>query len=663
MTESADSERLPPEHAAPPSSGSAQSRRASGGGWNWRSRTLRSLPLGAYVFLGVFVVRLIVLVRLTGSPFLLPAQGDMHFYNEWAQRILRGEWTDYRAFYGLPLYAYLLAGLYTVFGFSPFIPGVVQACLEGGTAAIVFSLGRRIFGCRAELSQGAAPLVTVVRSAVGNRGTVVGLLAAGAWAFYVPAQSYSVILMPTAWLVFVFWWVVWQVVGRSLAPSASWFLLMGLVIGITAMGIATILFLIPLLLGALLFRWKRDETREHRWRQTVLAALLLATGLMIGTSPAWVHNYFVARDPVFLSAHSGVNLWIGNNPGANGYPRFPMGLRAAQQAMLQDSITGAEAAAGRPLKRSEVSKYWSAKAKTYIAENPGAWLKLLGAKIANFWNSFQYDDLSVITSLREQEVTFPGIRFGIVAALGLSGMALAVRRFPASRWVVAAILLHLMSLLSVFVTERYRLAAVPGLLVFAAFAVWALWEAVAGGRHVRAIVCILLLIGSSFMVSARRGDAELWALDNYNSGLQAFESGRVEVAERKLKLALAYVPENAELNFALGNLYLARGDRDLAKAFYRHTVELDPQHIGVFNNLGVLALQQGHWPAAVDFLARAIALEPGDAKTHYLLATAYLRAGNIPSARTEIDRAIALVPTQPEFLQLKKEIAKASGAE
>ena len=35
--------------------------------------------------------------------------------------------------------------------------------------------------------------------------------------------------------------------------------------------------------------------------------------------------------------------------------------------MLKDSIDLAEAAAGRSLKRSEVSDYWSAKARAYIS--------------------------------------------------------------------------------------------------------------------------------------------------------------------------------------------------------------------------------------------------------------------------------------------------------
>ena len=604
--------------------------------------SLRDIPFSGYVFLAAFILRLIVLIRLTGSPFLLPEQGDMHFYNDWAQRIARGELTDGRAFYGLPAYAYLLAGLYWLFGFNPFIPGFIQACLQGGTAVVLFKMGERVFGGR-------------------RSGTAIGLAAAVGWAFYLPAQSYSVILMPTAWLVFVFWWIVWLIVRRSTALSWRIVFLLGLLIGFTATGIATILFLVPLLAAAILLRAASPdgaEAGQGRGRATAQLAriALLLVGLGIGTSPAWLHNCFVARDPVFLSAHSGVNFWIGNNPGANGYPRFPPGLRAGQQAMLKDSIAGAEAAAGRPLKRSEVSQFWSAKAEAYIAENPGGWLKLIGLKIANFWNSFQYDDISIITSLREEGVTFPGFRFGIVAALALAGMVLAAPGFPGSRWVLAAVLLHMLSLLGVFVTERYRLAAVPGLLLFAAFALWRLWESVATGRPSRALACLALLVLSSLLVSVRRTDAELWALDPYNSGLHALEAKRLEAAERKLKLAHAYVPGNAEVNFALGNLEVARGNRGAAKSWYAQTLALNPWHEGVLNNLGVLALEEGRAQDALPLFERAVQREPDDAKSHYLLARAALENGNRQRALMAVEVAVRLEPTRPEFLRLRDQI-------
>ena len=337
--------------------------------------SLRSVPVGAYVFAVVLFLRLLVLFRLTDSPFLLPAQGDMHFYNDWAQRILRGEWTDHRAFYGLPLYAYLLAGLYSVFGVNPFVPGFLQACLEGGTAVILFELGRRIF--RIHPGSTVTPREATAKIRRPDDGIVVGLLAASGWAFFLPAQSYSVILMPTAWLVFVFWFTVWQVLRRDERPTARWFFLIGVVIGVTAMGIATVLFLLPLILGAAALKWNSGALRS-RIVSAATATVLLATGVGLGTSPAWLHNYLVARDPVFLSAHSGVNLWIGNNPVATGYPSFPPGLRAGQQAMLSDSITGAEAAAGRPLQRSEVSAFWSDKAKAFIAENPAHLVEAAG---------------------------------------------------------------------------------------------------------------------------------------------------------------------------------------------------------------------------------------------------------------------------------------------
>src|SRR6185436_9277260 len=83
--------------------------------------------LAAPLFVVVLVLRLFGLVRLTESQFLFPDAGDMQFYNDWALRILGGHWTDHMAFYGLPLYAYLLAAIYWVCGHNPFVPAFLQA--------------------------------------------------------------------------------------------------------------------------------------------------------------------------------------------------------------------------------------------------------------------------------------------------------------------------------------------------------------------------------------------------------------------------------------------------------------------------------------------------------------------------------------------------------
>jgi hypothetical protein len=386
-------------------------------------------------------------------------------------------------------------------------------------------------------------------------------------------------------------------------------------------------------------------------------------GIGLGTAPCWIHNYFIARDAVFLSAHSGVNFWIGNNPLATGYPRFPAGLHAGQEAMLEDSITTAEKAAGRSLKRSEVSAYWSEKTRAYIKYNFGAWLKLLLVKVGNFWNAFQYDDLSIITILREQNVTLPGLKFGLVAALAIPGFLLAWVRFPLSRWVAAAILLLMASVLTVFVTERYRIAAVPGLLLGASLGISELWQSWVSSKYSRVALYLIILLVATLFVSIPQKDLALWALDPYNSGWQALQSDNLPLAEKKLKVAYAYVPENAELNFALGNLCLAQGNTPAAESYYLATLRLDSNHTGAYNNLGVLALEENQSALAADLFSLALQRGSHSAKNYYLLAEAHFKSGKIDDARSEIGEAIKLSPAEPEFRKLRDQIEQAQSRE
>lgn len=604
----------------------------------------RPPPIEYYIFAAVLALRLVSLARLAQSDLLLPGGGDMQFYNSWALRILHGTWTDHLAFYGLPLYPYLLAAVYKVCGYTPFVPGLLQAILDSGTAVLLYKLARLVF------AGSSSPAASNRRI---SRGEVIGLLAAIGWMFCQPAQAYSIILMPTAGFVFVFWFLIWQIVRREETPRAPTLLCFGLLAGVTAMAIATVLFLLPLLLAAIFLKWPATTGRR------VAGASLLISGVLLGTSPAWIHNCLVARDPVFLSAHSGINFWIGNNPVASGYPKFPPGLHAEQQAMLSDSIAVAERASGHSLRRSEVSTFWSTKARQWISRHPLSWMQLLGRKVRNFWNAFQYDDLSIISQLRDQSIILPGIGFGMIAALALPGMMIGCWQNKRARWLASAIFLLMASVLAVFVTERYRLAAVPGLLLFAAFGMFQLWEGIAARRYLATALYLALLVVNTAFVSLPQEDATLWSLDAYNSGVKALGAGRLAEARRKLDLAYAYSPQNAGVNFAQGNLQLAMGNRDAARRFYRSTLRLDAQNSGAWNNLGVIAMEEQRWGGAAECFARALELNES-AKTFYLLAEAEFRCGNLLAADAAIVRALELNPAQSEFRLLADRIALAS---
>jgi hypothetical protein len=597
-----------------------------------------------YIFAFVFLVRIIALARLSSFPLLLPSSGDMHFYDEWARQIVHGRFTDHFAFYGLPLYAYLLSFLYKIFGFSPFVPAFLQACLDAGTAVLLYKIALRLF--RDD------------RDETAPRARVIGILAALGWAFFVPAEAYSAILMPTVWAVFVFWFVVWQITKNDGGPSPLRCLACGVLVGFSATGVATILFLVPFLVAALLLKPPPVSPKLSPWTVRLLGAISLVLGLAAGTSPCWIHNYFVARDPVFLSAHSGINFWLGNNPDATGYPRFP-GMRAGQSEMLQDSIELAQAAAGKELKRSEVSRYWSDKARAYIAGNFGPWLKLLGWKVANFWNAFEYDDLGVIANFRAHGIVLPGLHFGIVAALAIPGLLFSLRGWPRSRWIALAIALQMLAVLPVFITERYRLAAVPGLLLFAAAGLEMLWRDCSLGRYRVLAVHLGLLFLAALFVTWPRTDPSLWATEFYNSGRQALESNNLALAEKNLTRAHSLVPDNAETNFALGNLRWTQGNFPEARSFYNATLKADPRHKGALNNLGMLALEEQDWEQAAKFFRASLQVVPGDSKSHYLLARAEFSWGHKREAAAEIQKAILLNPDQPEFVRFQETVRAA----
>ncbi len=617
------------------------------------------LTPGFWIFAATFLVRLVILGRLTLSPAFLPEGGDMKFYSDWALRIAGGEFTDHQAFYGLPGYAFFLAGIFAVVGFSPFIVGLLQAGAEACTALIIYKLARRTLSSEPTLNPDTP-----------DRGLIVGVLAAVGWMFFLPAQTFSVILMPTAWLVLAYWgFVLWAMTTESRSCWRPW-LWMGLLIGLVAMMIATVFFSIPLIIAAIFLKVRAGRPMRERAGAMAVAVIMLLAGVGTGASPAWMHNYFIAGEPVGLSAHSGVNFWIGNNPDSNGYPKMPPGMRASQEGMLADSLTMARTEAGRDLTRAEVSRHWSTKAKAYIRENPGQWLRLLAVKFRNFWNMYQYDDLSLITLFRLDGVIFPGLTFGLVSAFALPGLLLGACRFPRARWVVTAVLLHMCALIPVFVTERYRLAAAPGLLLLGALGLHELWRWLFAGKWAHALLYIGGVGAAAFFVSIPQRDPALWSLDPYNTGLKFIEAagmarseGDEEAAHRALDRALEtldqsfrFVPHSAETAFALGNLWLEKGDRDRGRAFYHRALTLNPRHASAWNNLGVLAFEARQWREAEKCFLQSVAIEPKSPKTFFLLARTCLEQGEWAHAEAAIREALRQEPARKEFQELRERI-------
>jgi tetratricopeptide (TPR) repeat protein len=609
-----------------------------------------------WVFLGVFVFQALLVTHMAGSPHFVPDSDDMRFYRDWARKI-SGEmrWRPGEpnypgtAFYGLPAYAYSLSGIYSLTGgydpdHSPLLVAYLQAAFHAGTAAFLFLLAGRIFGGADQTAR--------------RQGLVFGILAAGIWAAFTPAQVVSAIHMPTALVICSFWGVVYWIVRIHENPAVSWWrpwLWMGLLLGFMAMFVASILMLIPLVLIGITLTLRRKEGLRARILSSAAAVAVLLAGVYIGCSPCWIHNYFVAKDPVLFSAHDGVNFYIGNHSTANGYTSIPQneGLRATQEGLLTDSITVPEKKLGRTLLRSEVSQFWKDRAQLWISMHRFAWLKLLGVKVDNFWNTFQYDDLSILRLFRIEELIPPGLRWGQIAPFALAGL-LSLGRWPRLRWVAGAVFVLMFALLPAFITERYRLAAAPGLILLMMGGLAWLWEKVAARRLLPALGYLLVLGGAVWWTTLPRSDIGLWSLDFYKAGIRATDTSKrqtspqdaarsLERAQAALERAYGYVPESPEVLFALGNLWYLRHDPAKAEPCLLAAIRLDDNHDGALANLAQLYADQRQWPDALEYLLRATTLAPENPKRWYSLSIVYKELGKKAEARDAAERARALL--------------------
>ncbi len=236
--------------------------------------------------------------------------------------------------------------------------------------------------------------------------------------------------------------------------------------------------------------------------------------------------------------------------------RFQPNFPSDQALLLSESIRIAEQAAGHALPRSAVSKYWSAKASAYIAAEPLDWLALLGLKLKNFWSHFRYDDLGMITALRDAGIVLPGLHFGLVAALGLPG-ALFAFRYRKARWILAAIALQMIALLPAFVNERYRLPVAPALLLLGSFFLVELWDRATSWRAWRPLAFALAAVAlSTWFVSRTPSDPALLSLDNFKAGRRQLLANDFARAEHRLRLAAAVAVPAPEVDRMVASLFV-----------------------------------------------------------------------------------------------------------
>jgi predicted Zn-dependent protease len=239
-------------------------------------------------------------------------------------------------------------------------------------------------------------------------------------------------------------------------------------------------------------------------------------------------------------------------------------------------------------------------------------------------------------------------------------MALGLLRNPATLWVSAAVLLQMLALMPVFITERYRMAAAPGLIILGAYALCRLWQTLLDRQWKAFALQSGVALAALAIVFLPKVEVPL-GMESYNLAISELDAEQFGLAKRHLDEAEAVAPNDPRLLFAFGNFWLSQGDLNRTNSYYRRALEHDPRNADLLTNLGVVALLEKHPEIAQKYLGDAVTIDPDDADRWYLLARAKEAGGQTEGASEAVEKALHITPQRADYKELRDRLGGAQG--
>ena len=560
----------------------------------------------------VFVLPSILVVAFVIRVSLLPAAEKMHFnymsdsrmYADKAMLILDGKQTEAVSHQG-PLYPYFIAGICAIAGRSSMRPVlVVQMLLALCAIFLVYVIALRVTG-----------------------SWPTACLAAFMLALYQPMIFYEQMILMESLLTLLYLVILWLLL-KAEAGGKKWiWFAAGAIIGIAALGRGSVLLFALLIVIVTALKSVSIPWSEKKALYVRLLAFTL--GILLALSPLTVRNYSYGREFVPLAANFGITFYEGNNRFSKGMYMDPPGLN------INQDFTGEKIAAyltGRTLKPSEVSRFWTGEAWKDIKGDPLRFVKLLGLKAAYYWNAAEIPNAESYeyASNYAPFYSIPLFGFPIAGIFGVIGMALALqKRRMGLATLVLFVAAHAVSVVMFFMTARYRISVVPIVLIFASMAIVRIYDLYKEKRSGMLALLGLAGVGAALLVffpwPGLDGHRFL-ASTHTNLGFFFSQNSNVDAARQSYETAIKECPAFWKSYNNLGNLYLARGEKENALKCYFQ------------------GLKKG---LPDDSCAMFI---------HMSVGVLYLKEGNTDEARRHFDLASPFVPYSLMVRQLGKEL-------
>ncbi len=585
-------------------------------------------PLLLAILALALLLRLAHLWAVRDQPFFASLVMDSQEYDRWAAGIAAGDWLGSGVFFQAPLYPYILAAVYALLGHRLALVYLLQIALAVAGCWALYRAGREM----------------------GGEGT--GLGAALLAAVYGPFLFYDAQLLKESLAVTVTGFLLWALAAARTRPRLRRWLGAGLLLGVLALLRENALLVLPFLLP---IAWRPED----RWRGLARRSGAMVAGLVLALLPVAVRNGVVGGDFLPTTSQGGVNFYIGNHAGADGTYQPIVPGKQIPELERKEPARVAEQAVGRPLSASEVSRYWLGQGVAWARQYPGDFLRLQLRKLGLFWSWYELPDAVDYYYVKtlSPPLRLPLLEFGGAVILALTGLVLARRRLGDFAPALLFALGWMVSTVIFFLFSRYRLPAVPPLLILGGVALGeipAVWQRRRGKGNGLLAVCL-----AAFLLPRLAGFEPRMDLVHYNLGRLYEEQGDLAKAQTEYQAAFALNPQDFLACLNLGNLAARKRDWLTALRFYERAEALEPRSDDVQSNLGGAWLAVRDFAQAEEHLDRALALNPRNVPALQNKTLLLARRGDLAGARELNRRLLEIDPENAAGLRLKARLGQA----
>jgi Flp pilus assembly protein TadD len=579
----------------------------------WKSPLIWCLVLG-------LLARVTWYVQAQHLSFFYAHVQDSALYHELALRILAdGVWLS-EPFTVAPLYAYFLAGVYSIVGPDPTNVYLLQIGLSLVTVLLTVRLGERVFGLW------------------------------GAWAGGLMAALYPVAILYDVRLLSVGWGTFLTVLGATavhhawLHGRARYWMLAGLTLGVGAMARGNLLLVAPFLVLAAM--WSASG------KQRVVLPLALLVGLWLGVSPSTIHNREASDTFIPVSLGGGINLYRGNNPHFEDSAVHPFRLPAKRDGLTTKSRLIASIDSGELLDDVETDRFWVRRTLGHFTDDPLRGLGLILRKTTQVLGPVEVGDHMDLAGMVDRSPVLRWVPPLVLpmSVFGLLGLVVTARRKDGALalFVVGGVL----SVALFFVVSRYRTPLMPLVGIYAGGGMAWLFQQ-CRERHWRQVglaTVSMVVVAGSLMLPATH-EALPW---NWMAGV-AVPMGEC-AADQHVRRS-----EEVEARFEIGVFALDHGRWADAEEAMWSVLKEDEGHTAAGVNLAWLLLKKGAVVQSAEVSRKVVRQDPCDDKGWANLATAMLRLQRFGPARNAAEKAAKIDPYNPGYTSTLAETMLALG--